>query len=50
MKKNILFGFLMLVPALLVAQEDASRLNNLLQQALDPPGKKPARPDGRLQF
>lgn len=35
MKKNILFGFLMLVPALLVAQEDAARLNDLLQLALE---------------
>jgi cobalt-zinc-cadmium efflux system outer membrane protein len=35
MKKHILFGFLMLVPALLVAQEDASRLDDLLKQALE---------------
>ncbi|MGA2533544.1 MAG: TolC family protein [Candidatus Aminicenantales bacterium] len=35
MKKNTLFGFLMLVPALLAAQEDAARLDDLLKLALE---------------
>jgi len=35
MKKNILLCFLMLFPALLLAQEDAVRLDDLLKQALE---------------